>query len=108
MGRRSGGVRGVSTLIGRTALVTGAGRGLGRAIALAPRPGGADVVLAGRTPDTAAKMAVIGLTTTLAHEVDEYDIAVNAASPGPVRGPRMDRNFALDADVDLSAGIIAR
>lgn len=55
--------------------------------------------LAGRTPYTASKMAVIGLSTTLAHEVGLYGIAVNTLSPGPVRGPRMSRNFTLDAEL---------
>ncbi|ONI78566.1 oxidoreductase [Kribbella sp. ALI-6-A] len=53
--------------------------------------------LARRTPYAASKMAVIGLTTTLAHEVGAYGIAVNTLSPGPVAGPRMERILALDA-----------
>jgi NAD(P)-dependent dehydrogenase (short-subunit alcohol dehydrogenase family) len=54
--------------------------------------------LARRTPYTASKMAVIGLTTTLAHEVGPLGVNVNTLSPGPVKGPRMARNFALEAD----------
>ncbi|MFE2219686.1 SDR family NAD(P)-dependent oxidoreductase [Streptomyces canus] len=54
--------------------------------------------LARRTPYTASKMAVIGLSVTLAHEVGPLGIAVNTLSPGPVAGPRMERNFALEAD----------
>ena len=54
--------------------------------------------LARRTPYTASKMAVIGLTTTLAHEVGPLGVAVNSLSPGPVRGPRMTRNFRLEAE----------
>ncbi|MFC4946951.1 SDR family NAD(P)-dependent oxidoreductase [Pseudonocardia sp. GCM10023141] len=54
--------------------------------------------LARRTPYTASKMAVIGLTTTLAHEVGPLGVAVNTLSPGPVAGPRMARNFALEAE----------
>ena len=53
--------------------------------------------LAGRTPYCASKMAVLGLTTTLAAEVGPLGITVNSLSPGPVRGPRMDRNFQLEA-----------
>lgn len=53
--------------------------------------------LARRTPYTASKMAVIGLTATLAHEVGPLGITVNTLSPGPVSGPRMERNFALEA-----------
>jgi NAD(P)-dependent dehydrogenase (short-subunit alcohol dehydrogenase family) len=54
--------------------------------------------LARRTPYTASKLAVIGLTTTLAHEVGPLGISVNTLSPGPVAGPRMARNFALEAE----------
>jgi NAD(P)-dependent dehydrogenase (short-subunit alcohol dehydrogenase family) len=54
--------------------------------------------LAGRTPYTASKMAVIGLSVTLAHEVGPLGVAVNTLSPGPVAGPRMERNFALEAE----------
>ena len=53
--------------------------------------------LAGRTPYTASKMAVLGLTATLAHEVGPLGIMVNSLSPGPVDGPRMRRNFAMEA-----------
>ena len=54
--------------------------------------------LARRTPYSASKMAVIGLTVTLAHEVGPLGVAVNSLSPGPVEGPRMVRNFALEAE----------
>ena len=51
-----------------------------------------------RTPYTASKMAVIGLTTTLAYEVGPAGVSVNCLSPGPVDGPRMTRNFTLEAE----------
>lgn len=54
--------------------------------------------LARRTPYCASKMAVIGLTSTLAFEVGEAGVRVNAVSPGPVEGDRMDRNFRLEAE----------
>jgi len=54
--------------------------------------------LAHRTPYCASKMAVIGLTSTLAAEVGPYDVSVNTLSPGPVDGARMDRNFRLEAE----------
>jgi NAD(P)-dependent dehydrogenase (short-subunit alcohol dehydrogenase family) len=54
--------------------------------------------LARRTPYTASKMAVIGLTRTLAAELGPYGVRVNTLSPGPVDGPRMDRNFRLEAE----------
>ena len=54
--------------------------------------------LAHRTPYTASKMAVIGLTSTLAFEVGPAGVSVNTLSPGPVAGPRMERNFRLEAE----------
>lgn len=53
--------------------------------------------LAHRTPYCASKMAVIGLTSTLAFEVGPDGVRVNSLSPGPVQGPRMERNFRLEA-----------
>jgi NAD(P)-dependent dehydrogenase (short-subunit alcohol dehydrogenase family) len=53
--------------------------------------------LARRTPYAASKMAVLGLSRTLALEVGAGGISVNSLSPGPVRGPRMQRMFDLDA-----------
>lgn len=53
--------------------------------------------LAGRTPYTSSKMAVIGLTATLATEVGPSGVNVNSLSPGPTAGPRMTRNFAHEA-----------
>ncbi|RLL70726.1 SDR family NAD(P)-dependent oxidoreductase [Streptomyces sp. Z26] len=50
-----------------------------------------------RTPYCASKMAVLGLTTTLAGEVGPLGVTVNSLSPGPVSGPRMERNFRLEA-----------
>jgi NAD(P)-dependent dehydrogenase (short-subunit alcohol dehydrogenase family) len=54
--------------------------------------------LAHRTPYCASKMAVIGLTSTLAFEVGAAGVRVNSLSPGPVEGPRMARNFRLEAE----------
>ncbi|MFI1486370.1 SDR family NAD(P)-dependent oxidoreductase [Streptomyces sp. NPDC020747] len=55
--------------------------------------------LLNRTPYAASKMALLGLTRTLAGEVGPHGISVNSLSPGPVRGPRMDRNFRLTAEL---------
>lgn len=55
-----------------------------------------------RTPYTASKLAVIGLTRTLAYEVGPAGVNVNTLSPGPVRGPRMARNFRLEAQASGS------
>jgi NAD(P)-dependent dehydrogenase (short-subunit alcohol dehydrogenase family) len=83
-----------------------------------------------RTPYAASKMAVLGLTRTLAFEAGPLGIRVNSLWPGPCRGERMTRNFTAEAaatgtsyaqavlatlrmpglcgaDVDLSAGMIA-
>ncbi|MFD4668695.1 SDR family NAD(P)-dependent oxidoreductase [Lentzea sp. NPDC058450] len=54
--------------------------------------------LARRTPYCASKMAVLGLTSTLAFEVGPLGVRVNTLSPGPVHGDRMDRNFRLEAE----------
>jgi len=48
---------GEKVLAGRTVVVTGAGRGIGRAIALAAARAGASVVLAARTPEQLADVA---------------------------------------------------
>lgn len=51
-----------------------------------------------RTPYAASKMAVIGLTQTLAFELADSGVRVNTLSPGPVDGARMDRNFRLESE----------
>jgi len=44
-----------------------------------------------RSPYAVSKWGLIGLTQTLAAEMAEYNIQVNAVCPGPVAGPRMER-----------------
>lgn len=51
-----------------------------------------------RAPYAASKWAVIGLTKTLAMELGEHGIRVNAICPGSVAGPRMDHVVALEAE----------
>ncbi|WP_435365746.1 SDR family NAD(P)-dependent oxidoreductase [Haloarchaeobius sp. DYHT-AS-18] len=51
-----------------------------------------------RTPYATAKMGLIGFTRTLAAEVGEDDINVNAVCPGSVDGPRIDRVFEAKAE----------
>lgn len=46
--------------------------------------------LLNRTPYAASKMALIGLVRTLAWETGPYGIRVNAISPGPVEGARIE------------------
>jgi len=50
-----------------------------------------------RTPYAASKMAVLGLTRTLAFEAGPRGVRVNSLSPGPCRGQRMIRNFTREA-----------
>lgn len=78
-------------------------RGAGDVINLASVTGKRPLVR--RTPYAASKMAVLGLTRTLAFEVGPLGVNVNALSPGPVRGPRMERNFRLEAQA--SGGTVA-
>ena len=57
-----------------------------------------------RTPYSAAKFGVIGLTQSLAKELGPDSIRVNAILPGFVEGPRMDaviRDRAAATDVSL-------
>lgn len=46
--------------------------------------------MAGRSPYSASKWAVVGLTKTLAIELGDEGIRVNAICPGAVNGPRID------------------
>lgn len=87
-------VRGVY-LMCRTFLPAMHDRGRGDVINLASVSGKRP--LARRTPYCASKMAVIGLTTTLAAEVGPHGVNVNSLSPGPVDSARMHRNFRLEA-----------
>lgn len=50
-----------------------------------------------RSPYTASKWAMIGLTKTWAMELGPYGIRVNALCPGSVRGPRIDAVIERDA-----------
>jgi NAD(P)-dependent dehydrogenase (short-subunit alcohol dehydrogenase family) len=67
-----------------------------------------------RTPYAASKMAVIGLTRTLAMEVGAAGVRVNSLSPGYVLGARMARNFRLESaatgvpEADIQATFAAR
>jgi NAD(P)-dependent dehydrogenase (short-subunit alcohol dehydrogenase family) len=50
-----------------------------------------------RSPYTSAKWATIGMTKTLAMELGEFGIRVNAICPGSVVGDRIDRVIEADA-----------
>jgi NAD(P)-dependent dehydrogenase (short-subunit alcohol dehydrogenase family) len=87
-------------------------RGRGDVINLASVSGKRPLIR--RTPYCASKMAVIGLTSTLAFEVGPAGVNVNSLSPGPVEGPRMERNFRLEAqssgssEAEAKAGFVSR
>lgn len=51
-----------------------------------------------RSPYTAAKWALIGLTKTWAMELGPNNIRVNALCPGSVNGPRIEQVIAKDAE----------
>ena len=50
-----------------------------------------------RSPYAAAKFAVIGLTKTMAMELGEFNVRVNAICPGSISGPRMDHVVELES-----------
>jgi NAD(P)-dependent dehydrogenase (short-subunit alcohol dehydrogenase family) len=114
---------------GRTAIVTGASRGIGLAIAAALVDSGASVVLTSRNRD-AAEAAAVSLGTERAagyeaHAADEQaaaacvefalerfgsvDILVNNAGTNPAFGPVLDQDharFAKTLDTNLWAPIL--
>jgi NAD(P)-dependent dehydrogenase (short-subunit alcohol dehydrogenase family) len=56
--------------------------------------------LAKRTPYTATKLGLVGLTRTLAVELGAFDINVNCISPGATSGPRL-QELANKAGITL-------
>lgn len=107
----------MSKLAEKIALVTGSGRGIGRAIALAFAREGADLVLAARTPeqldavaadiralgrrvlsvptDVADRASVDALAENVRREFGRLDILVNNAGGG------IEHNRILDSDPEL-------
>ncbi len=56
--------------------------------------------LLNRTPYAASKIALVGLTRTLAWETGPYDIRVNLISPGPMESERLKWVFETQAEED--------
>ena len=56
-----------------------------------------------RSPYASAKWAIVGLTKTLAMELGEAGVHVNAICPGAVEGPRMDRVIENEASARRQA-----
>jgi len=52
-----------------------------------------------RTPYAASKMALIGLSRTLAYELGRDDVTVNAVLPGPVEGDRIEEVIEKQAEL---------
>jgi NAD(P)-dependent dehydrogenase (short-subunit alcohol dehydrogenase family) len=71
----------MSALAGRRALVTGAGSGIGRAIAIGLGQAGADVVLAGRRPEPIEEAA----EHVRAHGAKAAAVPADVRDPGQVR-----------------------
>jgi NAD(P)-dependent dehydrogenase (short-subunit alcohol dehydrogenase family) len=55
-----------------------------------------------RTPYAATKWAIVGLSASLAKELGEFGVRVNALLPGIVEGPRMEK---VIADRAASTGV---
>jgi NAD(P)-dependent dehydrogenase (short-subunit alcohol dehydrogenase family) len=72
-------------LIHDVAIVTGAGRGIGRAIALSLAADGAAVGVLARTEQEIAKTALIRFSEGLATQLDGRGVRVFAVHPGVVR-----------------------
>lgn len=52
-----------------------------------------------RTPYAASKMALVGLTRTLAYELGRDDVTVNLLQPGPVEGQRIQEALQKQAQL---------
>ncbi|MCC6454602.1 MAG: SDR family oxidoreductase [Caldilineaceae bacterium] len=61
-----------------------------------------------RAPYAASKWAVIGFTKTLAMELGDFGIRVNAICPGPVEGPRIDGVIRARAEAQGEAFAVTR
>lgn len=51
-----------------------------------------------RSPYVAAKWGIVGLTKSMAMELGDYGVRVNAICPGAVSGPRMERVLSIESN----------
>ena len=51
-----------------------------------------------RSPYVAAKWGIVGLTKSMAMELGDYGVRVNAICPGAVSGPRMEKVLSSESD----------
>ncbi|RAW44967.1 SDR family NAD(P)-dependent oxidoreductase [Halorubrum sp. 48-1-W] len=81
-------------------------RGYGRIVNISSASGKRPVPQ--RSPYTASKSGLLGLTRTLAVEGGPHDVNANAVCPGSVAGPRIDRVIEHEAEArGLSAETVA-
>jgi 2-dehydro-3-deoxy-D-gluconate 5-dehydrogenase len=92
------------SLVGRTALVTGVSRGIGRAIAMGLAVAGADLVLAGRSGSLDATKAAVEDLGRTASTID-----VDMAHPELIASGALDDQLPADVDILVNnAGVIHR
>lgn len=101
------GAAGLFTLAGRRVLVTGAGRGIGRAVALGMAQAGAAVALAARSGDELAEAADAIRAEGGAAACHRVDLTEVAALPGVVGDVERSLGGPLDVVVH-AAGVQAR
>ncbi|MWV65592.1 SDR family oxidoreductase [Halorubrum sp. JWXQ-INN 858] len=85
-------------LLSRAVIGDMKGRGYGRIVNVSSASGKRPVPQ--RSPYTASKSGLLGLTRTLAAEGGPHDVNANAVCPGSVAGPRIDRVIEAEAAAD--------
>src|SRR6516162_10685783 len=96
-------------LTGRTAIITGASRGIGLAIAQQLAAAGANVVLTARKQEAADEAAARRCVDLTLERFGSVDILINNAGTNPAYGPLIDQDharFAKIFDVNLWAPLL--